>query len=90
MRWVTPLAFAIATVAVRQYNGTHAASQLIFPGVWLVPGAEHDISAQGQWTWRLFGFATLIFMLWAAWDQVAAWRRRDEAQRAAEEGPPKR
>lgn len=78
MRWLTPIFFVAATAGVRWYNDTHGSSQLVFPGSWLVPGAEHDIAAQGQWSWRALAFVTLVMALWTAIDQVRAWRRRDE------------
>lgn len=78
MRWSTPLFLAAVTGAVFWYNGAHGSSQLVFPGAWLLPGAEGDIAAQGQWSWRLLGFVTLITVLTSGIEQVRAWRRRDE------------
>ena len=78
MRWITPIVLVVATGAIWQYNATHGSSQLVFPGAWMLPGAEHDLVAQGEWSWRVVAFVALITSVTAAIEQVRIWNRRDE------------
>jgi hypothetical protein len=61
-RYLVPLLFLIAAGVVWQWNSSHTTSQLMFPGVWLLPGLEDDIVAQGSATWKLLiGCSVLLF-----------------------------
>ncbi len=77
-RWITPLLFAAASGGVAYYNGQHTDRQLVFPGLYMVPGHEGLIE-QGQLTWQLFAAIAVIAAGFALFGQIRAAMRQRKA-----------
>ena len=77
MRLLTPLLFLATAAVVAWYNGSHQATQLLFPGA---EGLfEGDAVAAGRLTWQVFLGLGLAASTYALYSQTRSARRRRAA-----------
>jgi hypothetical protein len=76
-RFVVPVLFLIGAGVMWQYNATSETSQVIFPGVWLVPGYEEDIRAQGRISAGVVAGLGLLLLGGALLDTIRSRRTID-------------